>query len=298
MADKSEVEGALATLAASALYPAGPSGACVAGLPVRVYRGWPTAEQLDQDVQAGTAHVTVFEAAGFTRLGTGDLDHEISVQAAPATLAATVAGSVVRFAGVAASGQLAGVAFGGQSWVYAVQASDTPLSVARALAALIAGAGWTLENGNPITDDAGNPLLLSEGATASASGPNGLLTIATTLPVTVRVVQDGQTIRRVRQQVQGFRIITWAPSPTARDAICAAVDAAFADARWVPLPDQRGRLIYRNTVTNDVPSRARLWRRDLLYSVQFWTTITLAAPEMLFGDTEIAVADTTLSIIT
>lgn len=297
MADKSDVEAALVTLAAGALYPSGPGEACVAGVPVRVYRGWPNAEQLDPDVQAGTAHVTVFEAAGFTRLGAGGLDHAMSVRASPATLAARVAGPVVTFSGTAAASQLAGVAFGGQSWVYAVQASDTPLSVAQALAALIAGAAWTLESGTPITDDSGNPLLLSEGATASASGADGVLTIATTLPITARVVAAGQTICRVRQQVQGFRIVTWAPSPAARDAVCATVDAVFADARWVQLPDQRGRLIYRNTITNDVPSRARLWRRDLLYTVQFWTTITTAVPEMLFGDTEITVADATVSVI-
>ena len=308
MADTSDVQAALVLLVGGVLYPAGLAGAggydqaggydvgslaygdlaklvtsSAAGLPVRIYRGWPVAEQLDIDLDNGIAHVTVFEQSGMTRLLGGNLDPDISIPAV-STLSASVTGNVVTFSGACAAGQLAGVEFGGASWYYPVQATDTPVVVAEALAAVIWGGPWLLESGLAITDGAGNPILLSGGAEVSVGdGGAGVLTIDTTLPVIARTGQAGQSRRRPREQEQGYCITCWAPDPASRDAICSSLDAVLSDTRWLQLPDQAARLLWQHTRSDDVPSKARLWRRDLTYTVRYWTTRTTTAPPMLWG---------------
>jgi hypothetical protein len=308
MADTSDVQAALVLLLGSVLYPAGLAGAggydqaggydvgslaygdlanlvtsSAAGLPVRIYRGWPVAEQLDIDLNNGIAHVTVFEQTGMTRLSGGNLDPDISIPVV-CTLAASATGNVVTFSGACAAGQLAGVEVGGASWYYPVQAMDTPLVVAEALAAVIGGSPWLLESGVGITDGVGNPILLNGGAEAAVGdGGTGVLTIDTTLPVTARTGQGGQSRRRPREQEQGYCITCWAPDPASRDEICSTLDAVLSDTRWLQLPDQAARLLWHNTRTDDVPSKAWLWRRDLTYTVRYWTTRTTTAPPMLWG---------------
>ncbi len=256
MADTSDVQAALVLLVGSMLYPAGLAGAggydqaggydlgslaygdlanlvtsSTAGLPVRIYRGWPVAEQLDIDLDNGIAHVTIFEQSGMSRLPGGNLDPDISIPVV-STLSASVTGNVVTFSGSCAAGQLAGVEFGGASWYYPVQASDTPLVVAEALAAVIGGGAWLLESGEAITDGTADPILLSGGAEASAGGSGtGVLTIDTTLPVIARTGQSGQSRRRPRQQEQGYCITCWAPDPASRDAICAVLELGYCRTR-------------------------------------------------------------------
>lgn len=308
MADTSDVQAALVLLVGGVLYPAGLAGAggydqtggydlgslaygdlsnlvtsSAADVPVRVYRGWPVAEQLDIDLDNGIAHMTVFEQSGMARLSGGNLDPDISIPAACA-LSASVTGNVVTFSGACAAGQLAGVEFGGSSWYYPVQATDTPVVVAEALAAVIGGGAWLLESGAAITDGTANPILSSGGAEASVGGGGtGVLTIHTTLPVIARTGQAGLSRRRPRVQEQGYCITCWAPDPASRDAICSTLDSVLSDTRWLQLPDQAARLLWHSTRSDDVPSKARLWRRDLTYTVRYWTTRTTAAPPMLWG---------------
>lgn len=331
MADKSDVEAALALLVGNILYPAGPDGAggydlaggygtgaawgnptalltSTAGLPVRIYRGWPVAQQLDPDLAAGVAHVTVFEQPGMARLGDGNIDPDRTVPATPPSLTATVAGGAVIFAGTAAVGQIAGVAADGASYAHAMQPGDTPLAVATALAAMMGGGPLDTDAGTVLTDEAGGTLFAEEDALAlpvgaltvaqvaaiataggsgalAAAGPTGaVLLVPTTRPLLARVAAAGLSMRRPRQQAQGFRITCWAPSSASRDALCKLLDAVLSDTRWLQLPDQRARLLWRNTVSDDVTTKARLWKRDMMFVVTFWTTLPVLAPAMLFGN--------------
>ena len=60
MADISDVENALVAAISAALYPNGAGGASAAGLPCRIYRGWPNGRALDDDLAGGVASVTIF----------------------------------------------------------------------------------------------------------------------------------------------------------------------------------------------------------------------------------------------
>ena len=62
------------------------------------------------------------------------------------------------------------------------------------------------------------------------------------------------------------------------------IDQALAGTTFLPLADgSAGRLRYRRTRLDDVPSRANLWRRELLYTVEYGTTQTTMVPDMVFG---------------
>ncbi len=95
---------------------------------------------------------------------------------------------------------------------------------------------------------------------------------------------DATASVEIRRQQQSFRITAWCPTPALRDATCAAVDDAFAATPFLTLADgSAARLRFTSTTTFDQSQDAALYRRDLLYSVEFPTTQAATQPAMLFG---------------
>lgn len=83
----------------------------------------------------------------------------------------------------------------------------------------------------------------------------------------------GTSIMEIRRQERTFQISIWAPTPAARDSIAKAVDPALAATERFTLPDQTSaRLIYKGSPMTDMLEKARIYRRDLLYSVEYATT--------------------------
>jgi hypothetical protein len=259
MADQSDVETALVALASAALYPNGTAAASVCGATCRVFRGWPNSAALEADLAAGAVNVSVFPVGGTERLTTRYPDAWQTLPAPALSLTVTTAANVATFAGSGAEGQLAGVAAGGQSWVYQVQDRDGADLVAASLAALI-----------------------SPDALVQVSGAQ--LTMPAVPALIARVVANVPAIREVRRQMQEFRLSCWCPDYATRDAVAGAIDAAFAPLAFIDLADgTQGRLLFRGSVANDDNQAAGLYRRDLLYGVEYATTATAAQPEMLFG---------------
>jgi hypothetical protein len=312
MADSSDVQNALAALIAAVLYPAGTGGVggwsaaggygvgmayggaalatSAAGLPVRIYRGWPVAQQLDPDLAAGAAHVTVSQPNGMGRLAGGNIGPDLTFPGAPPTITTTVSGNVVTLGGTATPGNLVGLIVDGAALSYQVQPGDALLMVATQLADLIPGSGpgtttgLTLTGGTPLLDSAGYPLTLGDTVTVLPLAGGGVsITIGTTRPITARVASPGLTLRRPRQQTEQVTVTCWAPTPAARDAICKLFDAVLSDIRWLVLADQQARLVWAGTRSDDVSSKAALWRRDVFYRATYWTTRLRITPSMLFG---------------
>jgi len=146
------------------------------------------------------------------------------------------------------------------SYVYATQSGDTPETVAANLASS-ARTDWIVN---------------LSGATLAIPGAGSVL---------VRVVADASVMQEVRRQEQGFRITCWCPTPTARDASASAIDLLLVSFQFINLADgSLGRLQYRGTLVFDQSQDALLYRRDLLYDVEYPTTVTALQPAMLFGD--------------
>ena len=259
MADQADVETALVGLVAGAWYLNGSNAASVSGPDCRIYRGWPNAAALDADLRAGKVNATVYPAAGAGRVSTRYVQEWVGSPMAP-QLTAQVAGVSVTFGGLVAPGQVAGLAIDGVTYAYRVQASDSPALVAANLAVLVRA----------------DRLVLVSGSTITMPGAGEVL---------VRVVADAPAQQEVRRQTQVFRVTCWCPTPQTRDAAAGAIDLAMAPLTFLDLADgSQGRVIYAGTTVFDQSQDALLYRRDLLYSVEYATVLTATQPAMLFGE--------------
>lgn len=264
MADLSDVEDALLRLAAGVVYPAGSAAPSVTGRTCRLYRGWPQGAALDADLAAGLSHVTVFPEARPQAVTTRYPDRcEVVGEPAPG-LVVTVAGRSATVSGSAHAGQVAGLMVDGMAVVHRTAPGDTAEMVAAVLATYLRV----------------RRVVTVEGAT---------LTVAGSGPMVGRVVVDRTVRRETRRQRQVFRLSAWCPDPATRDRLVGLLDSQFSTVDFLDLPDGgRGRLSFRGSVVQDRARAARLFRRDLLYAVDYATTVSQTLPAMIFGDLRFA----------
>lgn len=260
MADLSEVEDALLQRAAAVLYPEGPAAPSILGTVLRLYRGWPQGAALDADLAAGLAHVTVFAEPRPVAVTTRFPDRWETVDEPAPGLAITVAGRSATVSGSAHAGQVAGLLVDGMAVVHRTAPGDTPEMVAAILATYLRT----------------RRIVTLDGATLTVAGAGRMLG---------RVVADRTARRETRRQRQVLRLSAWCPDPGLRDRLVGALDAQLSTVDFLDLPDgAKGRLLFRGSVVADQGRAARLFRRDLLYSVDYATTVSQTLPAMIFGD--------------
>lgn len=103
----------------------------------------------------------------------------------------------------------------------------------------------------------------------------------------------GKVIRELRRQDRIFQITIWASTPAQRDAIGSALDVALAQIEFLVMPDGLGaRLIYRNSHVSDDLQKAKLYRRDFQYSVEYATTQTMDATAITQTTTNVTLSTT------
>ena len=254
MSDIIDVQTALVSVVAAAVYPNGTGAASVSGGPIIVYAGWPTASTLDNDLLAGKAHVSVYPTMIENNKTRYFKDWQPGILNV-GTLTAVVSGQSIAIGGTipaVTNPHIVAALVNGKPYVYAVLPSDSLATVATALAGLIAvDVAGTTAGGAVIT------LPASANITRAAVGVTGT------------------SIREVRRQERVFQITVWANSPNQRDAISSALDVALATTQFLTMPDGYGaRLIYRNSHVTDDLQKAKLYRRDFQYSVEYATTQT------------------------
>jgi hypothetical protein len=260
MADQADVETALAAIIANALYPQGTAAACVLGFTCRIYRGLPNAPALDADLANGVMHVSVMAASTTVKNVTRYPRRWVAVAPVPATLTVTVSGETATFSGACYAGQLAGIEVNGALFPYAVQANDSPPTVASNLAALLSSTGI-------LVDYAGCSLTVPGAARFHG-----------------RVVAGAGALQEIKRQVQDFKISLWCPDPSSRDEAASLLDQVLAEQKFLPLADgSSARIIYGGTETSDMGANATLYRRDISSSAEYPTTLSQMTPAMLFG---------------
>ncbi len=259
MADLSDVEAALV----AAIQGAGAVGPGVfpllGGVAVRVYRGTPEVNALRQDAGSAIVDITVFPVPDATRNTTrwGCLMMTSSVAAG---LSVITSGQTAIFSGVAVAGELAGVLVDGQPYVYQAQAGDSADLVASALG-----------------DDVRATQI------AWVQGPS--LTVPGAINFVGRTAGVATVFEECGRQEQDFRLSVFAPAPALRDAVCRALGSALSLIAFLTLADgTSARLRYAKTASFDNDQVASIYRRDLIYQVEYATTATLVTPQMLFGD--------------
>lgn len=84
---------------------------------------------------------------------------------------------------------------------------------------------------------------------------------------------SGSSITEIRRQERLFQLVIWSPTPQARTAIASVVDVLLADTTRFTLPDTTSaRLIYKGSPVTDILEKSNIFRRDLLYTVEYATT--------------------------
>lgn len=259
MADQSDVEDVLVGLVGDVMYPVGTQAASLLGPVCRVYRGWPTSAALDADLAAGNVNITVFPDAAHQAITTRWPD-EWTVGAPVAVgLSVSVSGTVAAFGGTADPGQVAGLLADNVAVVHRTEPGDTPERVAAVLASYLAT----------------RRIALAAGASVLVPGAATLIG---------RVMADQPALRETRRQRQGFRISCWCADPATRDRAASAIDSGLSGRDFIALPDgTRGRLLFHASTVFDQTQNAALYRRDLVYTVDYATTLAADLPSMIFG---------------
>lgn len=146
-------------------------------------------------------------------------------------------------------------------YTYAVQPSDTPQTIATALAAVIAiDIPGTTSNGATLTLPAGNYI------------------------DTLRVGGTGTAVSVIRSQDRLFQIVLWCSTNAQRIALAKVIDPLLSSMNFLTMPDGvYARIIYKDSPQQDLGEKARLFRRDLRYMVDFATTITQGTAQVIVG---------------
>jgi hypothetical protein len=264
MADQSDVETALVSAITTILYPNGIDSGGLLAQTVKIYRGWPNTASLRTDLAANTLNVTVFPKAGTSRNTTRWTDGVVSTSSVVPSLTVSVSGTSATFAGSANTGLLAGLLVDSLAVVHRTVTADTPELVAATLGEMI------------------RTQRIAQVSEATVTVPGAALLLG-------RVVADQPVLRWTRSQLQQFLISCWCPDPTSRDSIAAAIDNALSSLSFIVLGDgSSGRLRYVGTTEFDQSQDAALYRRDLVYSVDYQTTVADTLPSMIFGNTTLA----------
>ncbi|MDR3536521.1 MAG: hypothetical protein P4L71_08475 [Acetobacteraceae bacterium] len=267
MADYADIENSLVTFIADALYPDGINAPSIVGTTCRIFRGWPLPAALNSDLSAGVVNVSVFPWKGSGRV-LPPLPIVYRVNVALPALSAVVSDETVTFTGMPAVGQCAGLLIDGTSYVYRPQAGDSSALVAAAFAVLV--------NSDRIA--------LLSGTTLTLPGASRVIG---------RVVADTVSLTEVRRQERETSITCWCATPDIRDTVAEAIDVALARVTFLPLVEGSSvRVRYCDSVQHDQSQNALLYRRDLIYTVEYPTVVRQTEPAMLFGDLKMGAVQT------
>ena len=100
-----------------------------------------------------------------------------------------------------------------------------------------------------------------------------------------RVAGQVETLEEYARQEELFRISVWAPNPASRDATGAVITQLISENPFLTLADSAsGRLRLHNISNIDGDQVASVYRRDIVVSVEYGTTLTRCNATMLFGN--------------
>lgn len=255
MADESDVETALVALLVAAFYPSGTtSPSAITGSPtISIDRGWPTEADVRKAVNGGIQLVRVHAIPGMSRNASRYEWQWISQTPATPTLTVTFAANVLTISGTVTAGEIVGVISAGEPYTYTVLATDTPDSIAEALAALVPGA-------------------TASGATVSLPATGMLPSAAVGVPT--------EATMEVGRQAQVFSISVWATTVPYRDAMFRLLMPAITQTLRMTMPDGSIATFkgIQSSGPNDLPARAGTWARDARVTWEYAIQISMIGP--------------------
>lgn len=245
MATQRQVMIEIATFVDGVIYPNGHTQPSISNNLVKISMGWPISQQLDTDVLAGNAQISVFPI--------GMTDKNVSrfpkvwntVSLNTPTLTATVVGNTIDIDGTPSVPQAVLLNLNGTLYGYSVQLGDTLDNIASSLAALLPSAT----------------------AVANVITVNGEI-----LKLTASIVVDGMAAKEVKRQKEVFTISIFAPTPTIRDTLSDALDVAFESVHRINFSDTtQAIMVWRGNRTMDDYEKNIIYQQQILYTVEYPT---------------------------
>jgi hypothetical protein len=259
VADISDVEQSLMDAIIGYVFPGGIDTISAVGCPVRIYRGKPTNSALRVDRISGTVDVAIYTASEPSR-NTTRWDVQVTELPSTSTLTVGVSGNSATFLGAAEAGDIAGALIDQQVFIYQAQPGDSAALVAAALADAIRTMTicW-------LTD--------------------ATITVPGAYDFTARTASSVMALEEWSRQEQGFHVSVLAMTPALRDSVSAGIRQTLAQISFLLLADGTGgRIRFRSEANFDADQAASLYRRDIIYDVEFGVTVLNVNPTMLFAD--------------
>jgi hypothetical protein len=255
MADLSDVMNYLTGTIAAAVYPNGTSQSSIAGVNIRVYPGWPLPNELEAQLKAGNVDISVYPLATERKKPTSLGRPYYIIDPGTPTITATVSGQTVTFAGTITVPQNLYLLINGVGYHHPVQSTDTLTSIATGYATAISG----------------------------ATSAGHVLTVPSAREIVARVGAIGSAARELKRQEKEFQICVWAPTPALRDMLGGAVDILLSETSDSVFTDQSHGIVRycRTYQTDDKQKFNTLYRRDVVYSVEYATTQIISAPQVV-----------------
>jgi hypothetical protein len=99
--------------------------------------------------------------------------------------------------------------------------------------------------------------------------------------LSISVTTAGTAVKELHRQIKDFQITVWAPAPGLRDRIGSAIDTALSEQCHIDLNDGApAQLLYTRQFDSDRSENWHVYRRDLIFSVNYATTQAITAPEV------------------
>jgi hypothetical protein len=286
MADIADVMDALQRFAIAAIYPdadidcpadcpaSGPSHLSITGTVVNIAQGWPPAAAVDSAMTAGNSLVSIYAVPSSTSkqpvpLYTGD---DGTVAAPIHGMGAEPTETGFRLYGLPYAQEYATAIVDGVTYTATAQFGDTAEAIAASLAYQIAvakpGASWV----------------------AGTSGVDVLLPKFSRL--VVRIGAPGKLGRIVDRQRSNIMLGVWAPNPSDRAVLGAALKVMVGKNLTVTMPDQtRSIWIAQTEKLIDKYENELAFRRDLTVQCQFDTTEIYDAYEVTSVNIRLTASD-------
>lgn len=272
MADIRDVQDALCDIIEAKLYPNGIGEAGAFSPDVKFYPGWPDPTQLEADLYAGdepVLHVSVWPLPmerDTTRYEAGWMELPRDAE----TYAASIVGQTITISGAApdpyfAQNVAVGIDATPPARVVTAAEDATAAQIAAALAAEIA---------------------LSAPGTAALGA---VITVPAPYRISfARVGGSGSAQRELARSDKGFQVTIWANTDAHRVALARELEPALAAEVRIPLADGSVAFLRRLSSTDtDDGTRLGAFRRDLVYSIEYAVTETVAAAEIVAVEVEL-----------
>lgn len=253
MASTDDVARYLAGCISDAVYPGGCGLPGIINAAVKIYAGWPVPGTLQQNINSGGVHVSVWPLPTERKISTAlGRPFRLMAKGKP-SLQFTVNGTAISVAGVASALTNVQITLNRKTFNFHFRAGTT---AGRAIHAL--------------------SVALPKSFTVLSS-----VCIPLAEHLSISVTTAGTAVKELRRQIKDFQITVWAPTPGLRDRIGSAIDMAFSEQCHIDLSDGApAQLLYARQFDSDRSENWHVYRRDLIFSVNYAITRTISAPEV------------------